>query len=224
MNEYDHTKNSLFAINDQSDILSDCNSEDICATNSASDDKDLCAAYSNKISQLITDHIPAIRRICAKFFKNNPHDIDDVTNDIVVKLLTYCMNSKNTLNNILNISAWINSYSRNHCIDYIRSKNRESKIISFVDDIASLSDANITINNEHFNESIYDQRRTIHIILDELCSLPNLQRNAVQLRLIHDYSYEYIAIKLNIRPDLARKYIQRFRRKIQKIIEAKDKK
>ena len=125
--------------------------------------------------------------------------VAEIYQDVFIKL----HKSKDLYKSSLPLLPWMFTVTRSVMLDELR-KNKKIEIVN-IDDVENLLVADIT------NDSGSD-------LLDLLQSLPEPQRQALEMRYVKDNTFEEIAESLNIKPINARQVISRGLKKLRELI------
>ncbi len=125
--------------------------------------------------------------------------VAEIYQDVFIKL----HKSKDLYKSSLPLLPWMFTVTRSVMLDELR-KNKNIEIVN-IDDVENLLVADIT------NDSGSD-------LLDLLQSLPEPQRQALEMRYVKDNTFEEIAESLNIKPINARQVISRGLKKLRELI------
>lgn len=125
--------------------------------------------------------------ICLKYLKNSAES-EDLTQDIFIKLINKLGRFKG--DSYPKLTTWIKILSRNHTIDYIRSKG-SYKNVEILPDMISI---------DGFDPSIidYDENKMSNDINHAISNLPKQYKLVFELYYFSKLSHEEIANKLNL--------------------------
>ncbi|OYZ21741.1 MAG: hypothetical protein B7Y39_08535 [Bdellovibrio sp. 28-41-41] len=129
-------------------------------------------------------------------------DSHDLLQEVFFKL----HRSKHQYNSTLPFAPWLFSITRSVLLDYAKKKNLEDPIDAKDLDQVS-SEKHEPIEND---------------LSEVLAALPQTQRQAVQLRVYDDETFEEIAARLATSPDNARQLVSRGLKKLREILGRKE--
>ena len=69
------------------------------------------------------DNLPRVRRICARYLRDDAMDAEDVAQDVLLKL---CRNW-NRFRGMSLRSTWVHSVAMNECLDWLRKQKRKRR-------------------------------------------------------------------------------------------------
>ena len=133
-------------------------------------------------------------------------EAEDLTQEIFVKLFR----ALSTYDRRASFETWLTRVSRNLCIDRYRRRRREAERFTDevdpdsiqMDELVSRPDATL------------EKRDQVAMVRRALAELPEMYREAVALRDVHDLSYEEIAQRLQLPEGTVKSRINRGRREL----------
>ena len=166
--------------------------------------------------RLFESHKDKIYSIAYGILKNH-HDAEDTVDEVMIRIIKNI--SKFSGKSCHEIGRQIVIYTRNTAIDIYR-KNRlraehEAELFLFDsegdEEEVELPDTDCNIEQDYINSC------TCEMLVAAMNDMKPIYKDALKLRVLMDYSYDEIAIALNISPDLARKRCERARKLLQEL-------
>jgi RNA polymerase sigma factor (sigma-70 family) len=163
-----------------------------------------CVLGCNKRqTELYKKYYYLIFNVCLKYLKNKMES-EDLTQDIFLKLVTKLDKFKGC--NYAQLTTWIKVSSRNHVIDYIRSK----KINENIEDVSNT----LLIDNIDLSIIDDDHNRIASDIKNAISTLPKQYKAVFELYYISNYSHEEIAEELNLHVGTSKSNLFKAKRKL----------
>ena len=133
-------------------------------------------------------------------------EAEDLTQEIFVKLFR----ALGTYDRRASFETWLTRVSRNLCIDRYRRRRREAE--RFTDEV----DPDTIQMDELVSrpDATLEKRDQVAMVRRALAKLPDMYREAVALRDVHDLSYEAIAQRLQLPEGTVKSRINRGRREL----------
>lgn len=135
----------------------------------------------------------------------NHKDVKDIFQDVFLKL----HRSKHLYDKSLPFTPWLFSITRSVWLDSLKKKTKE-----FATESEIIEDK-INYNNQMLSESSTVSSR---FDLNLLNQLPTSQKDAINLRVLNDETFDEIAIKLSTTPDNARQLVSRGLKKLRDLL------
>lgn len=126
-------------------------------------------------SKLYTKLYPFIKLMCNKFVKNK-EDAEDLTSESIIKIFQY-INEYNTDYAFL---TWVGSITKNHCLNFIRSKSYKIIELTNKNDDVSMLETYTLLKDDIFDKSVNERFGSYDI---QLClnKLKPLQKQVIEL-------------------------------------------
>ncbi|MCF8297047.1 MAG: sigma-70 family RNA polymerase sigma factor [Saprospiraceae bacterium] len=126
---------------------------------------------------------------------NNPYDADDLT----IEAFGKAFKKLHQYTPEYAFSTWLFKIASNNCIDFIRRKKKNTfSIDKAYNDEAGTELANNIPANALDPEETFIKEQKIHIMREVVEKLKPHYRNLVELRYFKEYSYEEIAVELDL--------------------------
>ena len=143
------------------------------------DFKEIISLYDKKLDNVIGK------------FEKNADNIDDIKQDIYVKIFKNRFNFVETSN----IWAWVKKITENHCKNYIRN-NSKFKFFNIFDLDSEINFLENIPDEKTESKIEIDSKDTQQFIYNCVCKLKPKYKEIIILYDFEDYSYEQIAQKL----------------------------
>ncbi len=126
---------------------------------------------------------------------NNEHDADDLT----IEAFGKAFRSLHQYSSEYAFSTWLFKIASNNCIDFIRKKRKNTMAIDNSSDISENWDFANRVADEYLNpEQNIIREQKIKLMREVVKTLKPHYRQLVELRYFEEYSYEEIAVKLDL--------------------------
>lgn len=113
---------------------------------------------------------------------------EDEAKDVVQETMIKVWNKRDEMDTYQNMEAWCMRVARNLALDKLRSKHNQSVDIDTAYDLQS---------NNQSPYSSTEQSDTMHAVYSYINQLPEMQKQAIQLRDVEGFSYQEISEILN---------------------------
>ncbi|HQW92178.1 MAG: sigma-70 family RNA polymerase sigma factor [Chitinophagaceae bacterium] len=178
-----------------------------------SPDKELLIAFKqtgniNLLSTLYQRYMDLVFGVCLKYFKDAERSKDAVM-DIFDEL-----NTKLRVHEVENFKSWLHVLARNHCLMQLRSP-RNIKTTEF-NPVFMYSE-----QNTHLNGEVLEKEENFKKLEQCMDSLPDEQKQAVQLFYLESKCYNEIAAITGFDWNKVRSYIQNGKRNLKLCMEEK---
>lgn len=178
-----------------------------------SPDKELLIAFKqtgniNLLSTLYQRYMDLVFGVCLKYFKDAERSKDAVM-DIFDEL-----NTKLRVHEVENFKSWLHVLARNHCLMQLRSP-RNIKTTEF-NPVFMYSE-----QNTHLNGEVLEKEENFKKLEQCMESLPDEQKQAVQLFYLESKCYNEIAAITGFDWNKVRSYIQNGKRNLKLCMEEK---
>ncbi|MBK8496072.1 MAG: sigma-70 family RNA polymerase sigma factor [Chitinophagaceae bacterium] len=178
-----------------------------------SPDKELLIAFKqtgniNLLSTLYQRYMDLVFGVCLKYFKDVERSKDAVM-DIFDEL-----NTKLRVHEVENFKSWLHVLARNHCLMQLRSP-RNIKTTEF-NPVFMYSE-----QNTHLNGEVLEKEENFKKLEQCMDSLPDEQKQAVQLFYLESKCYNEIAAITGFDWNKVRSYIQNGKRNLKLCMEEK---
>lgn len=166
----------------------------------------------NAFEQLVRENQNNIFKIALSLVKN-AEDAEDITQDVLIKVYSsiYNFNGQST------ISTWIYRITYNVSIDFIKKHGKRSKITKTLDDPEDIEVMSIE-GNTFIPEAAFEHKETTEDIKDALSQLPDEQRQLIELKDIHGFSYEEIISITGLKDGTLKSRLNRGRQALKNIL------
>ncbi|MBS7530056.1 RNA polymerase sigma factor [Hazenella sp. IB182353] len=139
----------------------------------------------------------------AFYLMKNEHDARDASQEALLKIYRYLPTFKGEASFL----TWVQRIVSNVCMDMYR---KQSKVVPIAEDGAQLD----------YKGSKEVESGGIAIDLKSaINALPDLQRQAIVLRYIHDYNYQMIAETMDLPLNTVKSHLFRARKKLQECLQ-----
>ncbi|MBK7556806.1 MAG: sigma-70 family RNA polymerase sigma factor [Chitinophagaceae bacterium] len=178
-----------------------------------SPDRELLIAFKqtgniNLLSTLYQRYMDLVFGVCLKYFKDAERSKDAVM-DIFHEL-----NTKLRVHEVENFKSWLHVRARNHCLMQLRSP-RNIKTTEF-NPVFMYSE-----QNTHLNGEVLEKEENFKKLEQCMDSLPDEQKQAVQLFYLESKCYNEIAAITGFDWNKVRSYIQNGKRNLKLCMEEK---
>lgn len=142
-------------------------------------------------------------------------DSDIIAKDVVQEIFIRIWTNRHTLDQIVNIRAWILRLTRNHVLNGLKRKAHETVLLREIK-------AGLSENHHQTDETI--QYRELELLLNQaVAQLPPQQQKVYQLSRNAGLRHDEIAALLNISQETVKKHIMAALLSIRKYLERKGK-
>ncbi|WP_458120727.1 RNA polymerase sigma factor [Paenibacillus sp. Z6-24] len=125
---------------------------------------------------------------------HNQQEAEDTAQETFLKAYKHI----STFTPTYSFSAWLYKIAQNACIDALKKRKKDSKMLS-------------AYRDKHIEETKLSDIDLVHDYLDKLTKE---EKQIVLLRSLEEYSYEEIAFIMNLKPATIRKKHERLRKKL----------
>ncbi|NML21485.1 RNA polymerase sigma-70 factor [Pseudoflavitalea sp. G-6-1-2] len=141
-------------------------------------------------------------------------DSDIIAKDVVQEIFIRIWTNRHTLDQIVNIRAWILRLTRNHVLNGLKRKAHETMLLREIK-------AGLTEDHHPTDEAI--QYRELETLLQQaIAQLPPQQQKVYQLSRNAGMKHDEIATALNISPETVKKHIMAALLSIRKYLEKRE--
>ena len=162
-----------------------------------------CLAGDNRAWTLIvTRYWRKVFNVAYKFVGGH-EEAEDLAQEIFLKVFR----SLDTFDRRANFQTWLISVSRNLCIDHYRARRKERAAINRDIDASTLS----PVSRDPGPLAALEQRDRVSLLRQALTGLPETLRTAVLMRDIQQFSYQEIAVALQLPEGTVKSRINRGR-------------
>jgi len=151
-------------------------------------------------------HSAAIVRYCRSLMRS-PQEAEDVTQEVFVLAISALRRGADPDA----FRPWLYRVAHNACMSYMRTRRP-----------VLVADNGVLVGPAAVAEPVDVHREDLRQLLDDIGSLPDVQRGALLLREMDGFSYEQVGEVLGLAPSTVRASIFRARRTLQGLAEARD--
>ena len=175
----------------------------------------LLSGDEQAFEEFIRENQTKVYRIALSMVKN-PQDAEDIAQETFVKVYM----SLSSFGGRSEITTWVYRIVYNLSIDFLKKHGKRAKITKTLDDpddteLLELSD------DSYLPEDAFEKKEVKKDIYEALKSLPDEQRELIELKDIHGFSYEEIAEMLSIKEGTLKSRLNRGRLVLKKILSKK---
>src|SRR5919112_4316717 len=151
-------------------------------------------------------HSAAILRYCRSLLRS-PQEAEDVTQEVFVRAISALRRGADPDA----FRPWLYRVAHNACMSHMRTRRP-----------VLVADNGVLVGPAAVAEPVDGHREELRQLLDDIGSLPDVQRGALLLREMDGFSYEQVGEVLGLAPSTVRASIFRARRTLQGLAEARD--
>ena len=166
----------------------------------------------NAFEQLVRENQNNIFKIALSLVKN-AEDAEDISQDVLMKVYS----SINNFNNQSTIATWIYRITYNVSIDFIKKHNKKTKITKTLDDPEDIEVMSIK-GDTYIPDETFERKETAEDIKNALSLLPDEQRELIELKDVHGFSYEEILTMTGLKDGTLKSRLNRGRQNLKNIL------
>jgi RNA polymerase sigma-70 factor (ECF subfamily) len=176
----------------------------------------VAAALADKhaFSEIVNRYEAAIRRYVKRLGCKNEDDINDVLQEIFIKVFV----NLNDYDQDLKFSSWLYRIAHNETISFFRKKNIRPSVLIEEEDAEGIFER---LADETDFVELAHQRFDARVVQDALSALPSKYKEALVLRFLEEKSYTEIGDILKIPEGTVATLINRGKKELKIILEAK---
>lgn len=177
--------------------------------------KELKAGSEKAFSRLISENQTKVYRIALSIVKNHS-DAEDIAQEVFIRIYTSISSFKGNSS----LATWIYKITYNRSLDFLKKNNKKMKTTKTLDDP---EDAELlTLAGERFiPEKDFEDKQMKEDIHDALKKLPEDQRQLIELKDIHGFSYEEIMEITGLKDGTMKSRLNRARTSLRKMLQTK---
>jgi len=165
--------------------------------------------------QLINENQTAVYRVALSVV-HNPEDAEDIAQETFVRVFL----SISGFDGRSSLSTWLYRIAYNLSLDFLKKHGKKIKVTKTLDDeedveIMSLSD------DTFLPEDAFEKKQTKQDIFDAMKELPPEQRELIEMKDVHGFSYEEIAAMTGLKDGTIKSRLNRGRTSLKKILSEK---
>lgn len=166
-------------------------------------------AEGDSFADLYREFYPRVLRVC-RYILGSHEDAEDASSEVFARL----PRAIKTYNRALPFSRWLASVASHYCIDVLRRKRAEQRVIAPVrlEEIKPVSPRRSALD-----EILSAEER--ESVREAIARLPKHYRAPLELRYYGDMSYEEIGRSLRIKPSNAKTLVFRARKEVRLSLE-----
>jgi RNA polymerase sigma-70 factor (ECF subfamily) len=158
-------------------------------------------------ANLYREFYPRVLSLC-RYILGSHEDAEDASSEVFARL----PRALETYDRALPFSRWLSSVASHHCIDLLRRKKSEQRVLAPVD---AAPDEHASAARSAIDELLVEEERDA--VRAAIARLPERYRAPVELRYYGDMSYSEIARELGLTRANAKTLVFRARKEIEKI-------
>lgn len=177
--------------------------------------KELKAGSERAFSRLINENQTKVYRIALSIVKNHS-DAEDIAQEVFIRIYTSISSFKGNSS----LATWIYKITYNRSLDFLKKNNKKMKTTKTLDDP---EDAELlTLAGEKFiPEKEFEDKQMKEDIHTALQKLPEDQRQLIELKDIHGFSYEEIMEITGLKDGTMKSRLNRARTSLRKMLQTK---
>ncbi len=177
--------------------------------------KELKAGSEKAFSRLISENQTKVYRIALSIVKNHS-DAEDIAQEVFIRIYTSISSFKGNSS----LATWIYKITYNRSLDFLKKNNKKMKTTKTLDDP---EDAELlTLAGERFiPEKDFEDKQMKEDIQAALQKLPEDQRQLIELKDIHGFSYEEIMEITGLKDGTMKSRLNRARTSLRKMLQTK---
>lgn len=177
--------------------------------------KELKSGSEAAFGRLIEENQKKVYRIALSFVKN-PTDAEDIAQEVFIRVYTSIGSFKGNSS----LSTWIYKITYNLSLDFLKRNNRKLKTTKTLDDPEDTEI--ITLAGEKFiPEKEYEDKALKEDLAKALRELPDDQRQLIELKDVHGFSYEEIMEMTGLKDGTMKSRLNRARASLRKSLQSK---
>ncbi len=177
--------------------------------------KELKSGNESAFNRLIKENQTKVYRIALSVVKNQA-DAEDIAQEVFIRIYTSINNFKGTSS----LSTWIYKITYNRALDFVKRNNRKLKTTKTLDDPEDTE--LLTISGEKFiPEKEFEDKQLKEDLIKALDDLPEDQRQLIELKDIHGFSYEEIMKITGLKDGTMKSRLNRARSSLRKMLQSK---
>lgn len=177
--------------------------------------KELKAGKESAFARLIEEHKNKVYRIALSLVKN-PTDAEDIAQDVFIKVYT----SVSTFKGNSSLATWIYKITYNMSLDFLKSHNRRLKRFKTLDDPEDSEVLNLS-DESFLPEKAFENLELKKDLAEAMAKLPEDQRQIVELKDVHGFSYEDIIEMTGTKEGTVKSRLNRARASLRKMLQSK---
>ncbi len=177
--------------------------------------KELKAGSEKAFNRLISENQTKVYRIALSIVKNHS-DAEDIAQEVFIRIYTSISSFKGNSS----LATWIYKITYNRSLDFLKKNNKKMKTTKTLDDP---EDAELlTLAGERFiPEKEFEDKQMKEDIHTALQKLPEDQRQLIELKDIHGFSYEEILDITGLKDGTMKSRLNRARTSLRKMLQTK---
>lgn len=177
--------------------------------------KELKSGSEAAFGRLIEENQKKVFRIALSFVKN-PTDAEDIAQEVFIRVYTSIGSFKGNSS----LATWIYKITYNLSLDFLKHNNRKLKTTKTLDDPED--NEIITLAEEKFiPEKEFEDKELKKDLAEALKTLPDDQRQLIELKDIHGFSYEEILEMTGLKDGTMKSRLNRARASLRKSLQSK---
>ncbi len=177
--------------------------------------KELKSGSEAAFGRLIEENHKKVYRIALSFVKN-PTDAEDIAQEVFIKIYTSIGSFKGNSS----LSTWIYKITHNLSLDFLKRNSKKIKTTKTLDDPEDSEILSLT--GEQFDpEKEFEDKALREDIMKALSTLPDDQRQLIELKDIHGFSYEEIIEITGLKDGTMKSRLNRARASLKKSLQSK---
>lgn len=177
--------------------------------------KELKSGSEKAFGRLIEENQKKVYRIALSFVKN-PTDAEDIAQEVFIRVYTSIGNFKGNSS----LSTWIYKITYNLSLDFLKRNNKKLKTTKTLDDPEDVEI--ITLSGEKFiPEQELEEKELKADLKKALSELPDDQRQLIELKDVHGFSYEEIIEITGLKDGTMKSRLNRARASLRKSLQSK---
>jgi RNA polymerase sigma-70 factor (ECF subfamily) len=179
----------------------------LASNESSSEDKELALAFkqgdNGAYDAIYGRYSPRVNRVCRRLL-NDPHDAQEAAQEAFLRVYQ----ALPRFNGQYQLGAWITRITTNVCLDQLRSKGRRPVLLTPAEELEDGQLANEMDEPEAWVLRRAESRKVRRV----LEAMPPMHRVAIVMRDFEGFSYEEIAVSLDISDSQVKALIHRARK------------
>lgn len=166
----------------------------------------------NAFEQLVRENQNNIFKIALSLVKN-VEDAEDIAQDVFIKIY----NAINSFNGQSTISTWIYRITYNVSLDFLKKHGKKAKVTKTLDDPEDYEVLSIE-GNTFIPDAMFELKETREDIKDALSQISEEQRQLIELKDVHGFSYEEIISMTGLKDGTLKSRLSRGRQALKDIL------